>query len=103
MDQPEQLRGRGLIESDFVLEAKDPDCFEQAQRAKRIRICGVFRRLERDPNVALGGEIVDLGWLHFLNDANEIGRIGHIAIVQKELYARSMRVLIKVIDAFGVE
>ena len=53
--------------------------------------------------MALGGEIVDLGGLHFLNDANEISRIGHIAVVQKEFYARPMGVLIKMIDALGVE
>src|SRR5262249_15635127 len=96
-------RRRGLVEPDSLLETKDPDCFKQTQRAKRVGVCGIFRRLERDPNMALGGEIVNFDGLHFLNDANEICRIGHVAVVQKELYARPMRILIKMIDACSVE
>ncbi len=97
--QTVKLRRRGLIEPDLVLEAQDADGFKQAQRAERVGIGGVFRRLERDPDVALGGEIVDFGRLHFLNDADEIGRIGHIAVVQEKPHAGAVRVQIQMIDA----
>ena len=53
--------------------------------------------------MALRGQIVDFGGLHFLNDANEVRGIGHIAVVQKELYARAVRILIKVIHTRAVE
>jgi len=57
------------------------DGLKKPQGAKRVGIRGVFRRLERDAHVALRGEIVDFGRLHFLHNADEIGRIGHVAVV----------------------
>jgi hypothetical protein len=101
--QTVQLRGRRLVKSNLVFEAKDPDRFKQTQRAKRIGICRIFRRFERDTHMALRGQIVDFGRLHFLNDANEVRGIGHVAVVQKELYARAVRILIKMINACAVE
>ena len=53
--------------------------------------------------MALRRKIVDLGRLRFLHDADEIGRIGHIAVMQEEVRALDMRVGINVIDARRVE
>ena len=98
-----KLRGRRLIKPDFVFDPKDADGFEQAQRAERVGIRRVFGRFERDPHMALGGEIVDFRRLNFLDNANEIGRIRHVAIMQKEPDAGTVRVLVQMIDARGVE
>ena len=37
----------------------------------------------------LGGEIVDFVGLRLLNDADEIGGVGHVAVVQDEIAGRS--------------
>ena len=72
-----------------------------ACRARRHWRC--IRASRTRPHMALRREIVDFGRLHFLNDADEIGRVRHVAIVQEETDAGTVRVLIKVIDARGVE
>jgi hypothetical protein len=43
------------------------------------------------PAVRLGGEVVDLVRLGFLHDPNDIGGVGHVAIVQVEGDVRLMR------------
>ncbi|AHY49012.1 hypothetical protein BJS_08923 [Bradyrhizobium japonicum SEMIA 5079] len=53
--------------------------------------------------MALGGEIVDLGRPDLLHQADQIGRIRHVAIVHQERHVADMRVLVEVIDARGVE
>jgi hypothetical protein len=45
---------------------------QQPQRAYSIGIGGVLGRLEADLHVALCGEIVDLGRLHLLDDADQV-------------------------------
>ena len=57
---PIELRCRRLIETRLPSELEQPDRFQQAQRAERVGVGGVFRRLEADLDVALRGEIVDL-------------------------------------------
>ena len=53
--------------------------------------------------MALGGEIVDLVRLRLLHDADQVGRIRHVAIVQDELLVRLVRILVEMLDAAGVE
>ncbi len=73
------------------------------QRAERVGIGGVFGRLERHPDVALRRQIVDLVRLHLLDDADQIGGIGQVAIVQVQPHAALVRILVEMIDAIGVE
>ena len=63
---------------------EDADRFQQAQRAERVGVGGVFRRLEAHLHMALGGEIVDLVGLGFLHEADQVGGIGQVAIMQEE-------------------
>jgi hypothetical protein len=51
----------------------------------------------------LGGKVIDFGWPGLLDDANEIGRVGHIAVVQHEAWIFLVRVLIEMIDTVGIE
>jgi hypothetical protein len=53
--------------------------------------------------MALRSQVVNLVRLHLLDDSNEIRRIREISIVQLETHVSLVRVLIKVIDAIGVE
>ncbi len=94
-----KLRSRGLIEARaFAHDAEDADRLEQPQRAERVGIGGVFRRLEAHLHVALGGEIVDLGRLSFLDEADEIGRIRQVAVVQEKARFAFVRVEVEMID-----
>jgi hypothetical protein len=86
-----------------VFQAENPNGFQKPQRPERIGIGGVLRRFKADLNVALGSQVIDLGWLGILDDANEIGRIGQVAIVQREPRILLVRVLVEMIDAIGVE
>ena len=60
-------------------------------------------RLERDQHVRLSREIVDLVGLRLLHDANDVGGVGHIAVMQVEGNALLVRIVIEVVDARGVE
>ena len=53
--------------------------------------------------MALCREIVDFVGLHLLDDANEIGRIGQITVMQLETDVLLVRVLVQMIDAIGIE
>ena len=53
--------------------------------------------------MALGGEIVDFVRLGLLDDADQIGRIGHVAVVEEERHAGFMRIMEQMIDPFRVE
>ena len=48
----------------------------------RVGIRSVFGRLEGHRDVTLRRQVVDLVRLHLLNDADEIGRVGQIAVMQ---------------------
>ena len=61
----------------------------------RVGIGGVFRRLEATPHMALGGEIVDLVGLRLLHDADQVGRIGHVAVMQDEAQVLLVRILVE--------
>ncbi len=54
-------------------------------------------------HVTLRGEVVDLVRLHLLDDADQVGRVGQVAIVQEQLDVALVRILIQMIDAIGVE
>ncbi len=53
--------------------------------------------------MGLGGEVVDLVGLAFLDDADQVGGIRHVAVMQDEALVLLVRVLVDVLDAAGVE
>jgi len=98
-----ELRRRGLVEARLLLEIEQADRLQEAERAEGVGVGGVFGRLEAHLHVALGGEIVDLVGLRLLHEADEIGGVGHVAIVQPERHALLVRIVIEMIDTLGVE
>ena len=98
-----ELGRRCLIEAHALLQAEDADRLQQPERAERVGVGRIFRRLETDLDVALRREIVDLVGLRLLHQADQVGRIGHVAVVQEEARLRLMRIDIEVVDAAGVE
>ena len=51
----------------------------------------------------LGREIVDFIRLDLLDDADEVGRIGQVAVVEDQITIFNMRILIKMVDAVGIK
>ncbi len=98
-----ELRGRGLVKTRLLLHTEDADRLQEPQHADRVRIGGVFRALKRDTDMALGGEIINLGRPDLLHQADQIGRVRHVAVMHEERHVASVRVLIEMVDARGVE
>ena len=69
----------------------------------RVGIGGVFGGLEAHLHMALGGEIVDFGRLHLLDDADQVGAVGEVAIMELEADVGLVQVAVEVIDPSGVE
>jgi hypothetical protein len=53
--------------------------------------------------MALRGQVVDLIRLHFLHHVDEAGGVGHVTIVEDETARLLVRILVKVVDAVGVQ
>ena len=62
-----------------------------------------FGNVEADPDVALRAEVVDLVRLEFVDQFDQIDRVGQVAVVKEKLHAIDVRILVQVIDAIGVE
>ena len=54
-------------------------------------------------DMALRREIIDLIGLCLLHKADEVRRVGHVPIMEKELHIRLMHILEQVLDACRVE
>jgi hypothetical protein len=103
LHQAVQLAGAGLVEAGFLLQPQDADGFEQAQGADAVGVGGVLGRLEADRHVAHRAQVVDLVGLHLLHDADQVGAVRQITVVQLEALVVDMRVLVQMIDPVGVE
>ena len=53
--------------------------------------------------MALRGEVVDFVGLDLLDDADQVGGVGQVAVVEDEAAVGVVRVLVEVVDAVGVE
>jgi hypothetical protein len=53
--------------------------------------------------MALRREIIDLGRPDLLHQPDQIGRVGHVAVMQQERRVAGMAILVEMIDARGVE
>ena len=52
--------------------------------------------------MALGAEVVDLIELHLLDDADQVGAVGQIPVVQHQTRIAFMGILIKMVNSRGV-
>jgi hypothetical protein len=83
--------------------AEDAQRLEQAQRPQRVGIRSVLGGLEADLHVALRRQVVDLVGLRLLDQADQVGGVGQVAVVQEEARVVLVRIDVEVIDAAGVE
>ena len=81
--QPEHFRCRGLVEASR--QAHRADRLQQPRRAKAIRVARVFGLVERDLDVALRRQVVDLVRPHCLDKAVQPTGVRHVAVMQHEL------------------
>jgi hypothetical protein len=84
LDLAEHFQRRGLIKSEATLEAENADRLEQAQGADGVGIGGVFGGLEAHLHMALGGQIVDFRRPHLLDDPDQAGAVGEVAVMELE-------------------
>jgi hypothetical protein len=103
LNQSVEFAGGGLIELGLFLQAKDADGFEDAQGAHTVGVGGIFGGLEADRHVAHGAEVVDFVRLGLLDDTDQVGGVGEVAVVQDEVLVFDVRVLVEVVDSVGIE
>jgi hypothetical protein len=92
-----------LIEAGLLLAAEDADGFQEAQCPQSVSIGRIFRGFERHLHVRLRGQIVDFVRLSFLHDTDDVGGIGHIAVMQMKCHAFLVRIMNKMIETLGIE
>ncbi len=68
------------------------DRFEKAQRTGTDDVGGVFGLIERDPDMALGAEVVDLVGCDPVDDRAQPAGVGEIAVMEEEPGALVVRV-----------
>ena len=103
LDLAEQLRCRGLVETGLLLHAEDANRLEDAECTEAIGVCRILRGVERDRHVRHRREVVDFVRLHLLDNPDQVGRIGQVPVMQDKIAMFYMGILVKVIDAIGVE
>jgi hypothetical protein len=84
LDLAVKLGRRGLIKAHGLFQAENANRLQQPQCPQAIGVGGVFRGLEADLDVALGRQIVNLGGLDFLDQPDQVGRVGQVAVVKEE-------------------
>jgi hypothetical protein len=87
----------------MLIESTYPKGFQKAERADAIGVGGVLGGIETHLHMAHGREVVDFIGLRFLNDADKVGAVGEIAVMQLQAAARLMGILIEVVDSVGIE
>jgi hypothetical protein len=53
--------------------------------------------------MALGGEIVDLGRPDLLHQPDQVGGVGHVAVMHQERHVAGVRILIKMVNPRRIE
>lgn len=103
LHQAIQLRRAGLINTSFSGESQHPHGFKDAQGTQSITIGRIFRSLKTHGYMALSAQIINFIRLHLLNNSNQVCAICEIAIMKGQSLILLMRILIKMINAAGVE
>ncbi len=101
--QAEQFRCRSLVKTRFFDQLQLADAFKQPQGADRVSVCCVFGSFKTYHHMALRGKIVYFVRFCVLDNAMKRGGVRKIAVMQEELRAALMRVLIKMIDPGCIE
>jgi hypothetical protein len=74
-----------LVEPDVLLQPSRPDGVQDPKRTESIDVAGVLCHLERDLDVRLRAEVVDLGGHDLGDDVDEVGGVCQVAVVKDHL------------------
>ena len=77
-----ELGGRRLVNPNLLLHLQDADGLEQPERADTVGVRGVFRDIEGNLHMGHRAEVVDLVRLHIADDADEVGTVAEVAVVE---------------------
>lgn len=108
LHQAVELTGARLIDQGFFGEPQDQHRLQDPQRAQRIVVGGVLRAIKTHRRMALGAEVVNHIRLHLLDDPDQVGAVGEVAVVEGELRGLALLppfvgVLVEVIHPAGIE
>lgn len=92
-----------MVEADVVEEAGFADGFEEADGTEAGDVAGVFRDIEGDADVALGAEVINFVWLNLVKELHEADGVSKIAIMKEEFCIVFVGILVKVVNAPGIE
>ena len=102
-DPAEHLARGRLVEPHPPGQPQQPDRFQQPERPQAVGVARVLGGLERHLHVALRRQVVDLVGLHLLHQPRQVGRVGHVAVVQVEARGLQARVVVQVVHPLGVQ
>ena len=85
------------------LDARLPDRLEEPGRSESAHIPRVLRLFERDHDVALSAEVVDLVGLDGPDQAGELGPVGEVPVVQVQPNTWLVGIPVEVVDPTRVE
>jgi len=82
LHQSIEFAGGSLVHFCFFRESQQANRLQYPQRADAIGIGRIFRFFETYLYVAHGREVINFVGLCFLDNANEVGAIGEVAVVE---------------------
>ena len=97
----EHLRRRRLV--DLGADPGGADRLEQAHGGQTGDVAGEHRLVERDPNVRLGAEVVDLVGVDLPDQVDQRDAVVEVPVVQEQVPVAVVRVLEDGVQALGVE
>lgn len=97
-----EFGGRGLVESNVVVQSASSDSIEETECSETVDITSVFSHIERNLDVRLGSKIVNFGRLNGRDDGDKVGGIGKISVVENHLGAL-VNISVQVLDTTSVE
>ena len=68
-----------------------------------MRSASRIRRVPRPSALAVYSEVVDLVRLHLLDNADQVGGIGQVAVMEDEVAMLHVWILVEMIDPVGIE
>ena len=92
-----------LDRSGFFGQLQGTNGFQYPQCAERIGIGGIFRRLETDLYMALGGQVVNFVRRNSLDQPHNIAAIGQVTIMHEEIDIFVMWVGVNIVNAMRIE
>ena len=103
LHQAIQFRSRRLVKAGFLFQSEDAYRFEDAQGAYAVRIRRVLRCFETDRDMTHRREVVNFVRLHLLDDADQVGGIGQVTVMEHEMLVVDVRILVQMVDTVRIE